>query len=177
MNRSICRKAATVVIGSVFTAGMLLGTSGAWAQQKTVSLKQQILGTWSLVSQYVEQDGKKIERFSSDPKGISIYERNGQFVQLLQRKDLPKFASNNAMTGTTDENKAVVQGSIAYYGTYTVNEKDGTMNSHIDGSTYPNFDGQDQKRKISISGDEMKSTLSTSALGGGAAISVWKRIK
>jgi hypothetical protein len=177
MNMSIRKAVVNFVAGPVIVGATLLGASGAWAQQKAGSLKQQVLGTWSLVSQYVEQDGKKTERFGSDPKGISIYERNGQFVQVLQRRNLPKFASNNAMTGTADENKAVVQGSIAYFGTYTTNEKDGTMNSHVNGSTYPNFDGQDQQRKISISGDEMKSTLSTSALGGGAATSVWKRIK
>ncbi len=176
MNRSIRSTAVSFVAGSVLVGVMVLGTSGAWAQQKSGSLKQQILGTWSLVSQYVEQDGKRIERFGSNPKGIYIFERNGQFALIIQRPGIPKFASNNAMSGTAEENKAVVQGSIASFGIYTVNEKDRMLNAHVSGTTYPNWDGEDQKRLISISGNEMKTTLPAAAIGG-TAISVWKRIK
>jgi len=175
MYRSICRNAAKVVVGSVFISGMLLGASGALAQQKTGTLKQQILGTWSLVSQYVEQDGKKIERFGSNPKGILIYERNGRIASILLRPDLPKFASNNAMTGTADENKAVAQGSTAFYGTWSVDEKKRTIKTHIDGSTFPNWDGQDQERPVTISGDELKACVAAQI--GGTACTVWKRVK
>src|SRR5262249_52921942 len=38
---------------------------------------------------------------------------------LAVRSDLPKFASNNRDMGTPEENKAVVQGSITYFGTYS----------------------------------------------------------
>ena len=169
------RAGRRLALAAVF-AFAVCGFSGAWAQQKSGSLRQQILGTWSLVSQYVEQDGKRTERFGSDPKGIAIYERNGQFVQYLQRRSLPKFASNNAMTGTPDENKAVVQGSIAYFGTYTVDEKERTISSRVGGSSYPNWDGAEQKRTISISGDELKISLPGAAIGG-TAHTVWKRIK
>jgi len=43
---------------------------------------------------------------------------------MTSRSDLPKFASNNRNDGTSDEYKAIVQGSIAHFGTYTVNEAD-----------------------------------------------------
>ena len=147
------------------------------AQQKDGNLKQQIVGTWSLVSQYVDQaDGKKTERFGSNPRGMAIYERNGKFVQVVLHTTLPKIASNNAMTGTADENKAIVQGSMASFGKYTVNDKEGTLVSHIDASSYPNWDGEDQKRKVSISGDEMKIILPNAPIGG-TAYTVWKRVK
>jgi hypothetical protein len=176
MNGSIRSTAVSFIVRSILVGVMAIGTSGAWAQQKTGSLKQQILGTWSLVSQYVEQDGKRIERFGSNPKGIYIFERNGQFALVIQRPGIPKFASNNAMTGTAEENKAVVQGSIGSFGTYTVNEKDRMILSHINGSTYPNWDGEDQKRLVSISGDEMKISLPGAAIGG-TSNTIWKRIK
>lgn len=146
------------------------------AQQKGGNLKQQIVGTWSLVSQYVDQDGgKKMERFGSKPRGMAIYERNGKFVQVIVHTTLPKIASNNAMTGTADENKAIVQGSMASFGKYTVNDKEGTLVSHIDASSYPNWDGEDLKRNVSISGDEMKIVLPNAAIGG-TAYTVWKRV-
>lgn len=76
-------------------------------------MKEEIVGTWSAVSQYVDQDGKKLEPFGSNPKGIVVYDRHGRFVLVLQRAALPRFASNNRLTGTAEENKAIVQGSIA----------------------------------------------------------------
>ena len=105
-----------------------------------------------------------------------MYERSGRFSTILLRPDLPKFASNNAITGTADENKAVVQGSTAYYGTWSANEKDHTIKYHVDGSTYPNWDGQDRQATVSFSGDEVK-LCATGAQIGGTVCSVWKRMK
>ena len=87
-----------------------------------------------------------------------------------------KFASNNRLESTPDENKSVVQGSIAYFGIYTVNEADHTINFHIERCTFPNWDGTDQKRSVTITGDEMKYT-NTAASGGGKAELVFKRAK
>jgi hypothetical protein len=44
---------------------------------------------------------------------------NGHYIL---RRGQAKFASNNRNEGTPEENKAIVQGSIAHFGTYTVNE-------------------------------------------------------
>jgi len=63
---------------------------------KADGLKEQIVGMWLPVSQYVDQGGKKLEPFGSSPKGMVVYDAGGRFVLMLQRGDLPKFASNNA---------------------------------------------------------------------------------
>jgi Lipocalin-like domain len=141
------------------------------------NLGKQIVGTWLAVSQYVDQDGKKVEPFGSSPKGMVVYDAHGRFILMLQRDTLPKFASNNRMAGTAEENKAIVQGSIAYFGKYSVDEKEGKINLHYDGSTYPNWDGEDQTRLISISGDELKIISSASAVGGGVVQLVLRRAK
>ena len=141
------------------------------------SLKEQIVGTWTAVSQYVDQGGKKLEPFGSNPKGMVVYDANGRFILVLQRATLPKFASNSRMTGTPEENKAIVQGSIAYFGRYSVDEKEGKINQHYDGSTYPNWDGDDQTRLIAISGDELKIISPVSAVGGGTVHLVLRRVK
>lgn len=68
--------------------GTLL-TGAAQAQ----GLKEQIVGAWSPVSQYVEQDGKRVEPFGNNLKGIVIYQADGRFVLYLQkpvRRDLPR---------------------------------------------------------------------------------------
>ncbi len=51
-----------------------------------------------------------------------------------------------------------MQGSIAYFGTYSVSETDKTITTHIESSTFPNWIGTDQKRFFTLSGDELKWT-------------------
>jgi Lipocalin-like domain len=94
--------------------------------------------------------------------------------------DLPKFASNNRETGTAEENKAIVQGSLAYFGTYTVSETDKTITTHIESSTFPNWNGADRKTSFKISGDELSVQVVSGPLttvGTGTASLVWKRAK
>jgi hypothetical protein len=147
-----------------------------FAQQKPSELRQQVVGTWVLSEQWVEQDGKKIQRFGPNPRGIAMYDGNGRFATILLRRELPKFASNNAMTGTAEENKAIVQGSNATFGTWSIDEQDGSLISQIDGSTFPGWDGQRQKRTLSIVGDELKMCVPGAQIGG-TACAIWKRSK
>jgi hypothetical protein len=156
--------------------GAVVLATDVHAQQTPSELRQKIIGTWALSGQWVEQGGKKIERFGANPKGIAIYDGNGRFATILLRTDLPKFASNNAMTGTADEYKAIVQGSNASYGTWSVDEQDGALISKIEGSTFPGWDGQNQWRTLSIAGDEMKMCVSGAQIGG-TACAIWKRTK
>jgi hypothetical protein len=157
--------------------GLVLSPGLAVSQQS--SLKDQLLGTWLLVSvDNVREDGSKAELFGSIPRGILIYTGDGHFVLVNMRGDLPKFASNNRDLGTPEENKAVVQGSIAYFGTYTVNDADKVINARIEGSTYPNFvGGPDQKRLItSLTADKLK-FINPAASAGGKLQLVWRRAK
>ena len=85
--------------------------------------------------------------------------------------DTPKFASNNRVTGTAEENKAVVQGSINYFGTYAINP-DGSVTFHIIASSFPNWTGTDQKRRVEISGTQMKYTNPEASIGGTAVLTL-----
>jgi hypothetical protein len=154
-------------------AVMLLAVNGAHAQ----GLQQQVVGAWSPVSQYVEQSGQRLEPFGPNPKGIVIYQADGHFVLYLQKPDLPKFASNNRLAGSADENKAIVQGTITYFGHYSIDENSARMQIHYDGSTFPNWDGEDQVRLVEVSGDQLEITSPVSAVGGGTVHLVLRRMK
>ena len=148
-------------------------TSGA--QQK--SLKEQIVGTWMQVSNTnTATNGTKSDLFGPNPTGVLTFESNGRFSQIGMRSDLPKFGTNNRATGTADENKAVVQGSIAYFGTYSVNEADKSYTVQVEGSTFPNWTGTAQKRAFSISGDEL-TFINAAGSSGGTNEVKWKRVK
>lgn len=168
---------STFHLSGVLSAVALISGTMSGLANGQLTLKEQIVGTWSAVSQYVEQYGNKLEPFGSDPKGMVVYDSGGRFILVLQRGSLPKFASNNRMTGTAEENRAIVQGSIAYFGRYSVNESEHKLNLHYDGSTYLNWDGEDQVRLIDISGDELKMVSPVSAVGGGTVHLLLRRVK
>ena len=134
---------------------------------------KELVGTWTVVSgDTVRPDGSRAPTFGNNPKGRLVFTSDGRFIYLYSRGDLPKFASNNRTTGTADENKAVVQGSIATFGTYSVSGNELTLK--IEHSTFPNWIGADQKRTIAITGDELK-WHNPAGSGGGVVELVLKR--
>jgi mRNA-degrading endonuclease HigB of HigAB toxin-antitoxin module len=57
-------------------------------------------------------------------------------------------------------------------GNYSVSEADRTIAIRIDGSSFPNWNGVDQKRIFEIAGDELKLIA---PVAFGTAEVVWKR--
>jgi hypothetical protein len=160
---------------SVLTAmGLALLPSSALAQQK--SLKEQLVGTWTVASwEQVLPDGSKLQRFGDNPKGVHVFDANGRYVVMFARPDLPKIASRNPMKTTPEENKAVMEGTIAYYGTYTVDEATKVITLRVEASSFPNQVGADNKRTItSLTADELK-YQNTTALTGGQIYIAFKR--
>jgi Lipocalin-like domain len=166
MNRhnilSLCAKTAL---------GLTLMLGSALAQTA-----KDIVGTWKQVTNInIGADGRRSEPFGPNPNAIITFDANGRFVTVTTRPDVPKFASNNRMQGTAEENKAMVQGSIAYFGTYSVVDK--VIVEKVEGSTWPNWTGTDQRRPIiSLMGDEMKVSVPAASLGGTGEVT-FKRIK
>jgi hypothetical protein len=161
-------------ISTATVLGLALLAGSAAGQQK--SLKEQLQGTWTAVAATTtDPDGKKSEQYGPNPKGMVIFDGNSRLSFILVASSLPKFASNNRATGTAGENAAVVQGSIAYFGTYTVDEADKSYTTQVEAATFPNWAGVTQKRKVTISGDEL--TIGNPAASAGGVIETkWKRV-
>lgn len=170
MTRSI-RLALVALISFALATGI-----ADTAPARAASFKQQIVGTWSYVSvDIAKSDGSRIQPFGAKPNGIAIFDRNGHFAFVLTRPDVPKYASNNRLTGTADENRAAVRGVLAQFGTYTVNQADHSLTLHIAGSSYPNIVGVDRKFIITaVTKTELKWTV-PAATSGGTASTVLKR--
>ncbi len=178
MKKSIKYAAMFMWVVTVLSGGMIYLASDAAAQESERTFAQMIQGSWVLVSIYNEQDGKKFDSYGPNPRGSLILTPDGSYSMIIMRESLPKFAANNRMKGSVVENQAVIQGSHAAFGTYTVaNDKEHTVNVHIIGSTFPNWDGQDQKRFMTVIGDELKVTNPSASIGGGTNYVIWKRAK
>ena len=106
MNRII----SAIIAASALIFGVFMPGEKAVAQTAN-----ELVGTWTLVSSTLEKDGKTTDFYGPNPKGQLMYDPNGHFSVIITRSDLPKFASNNREAGTPEENKAVVQGSFAYF--------------------------------------------------------------
>lgn len=141
--------------------GLIMSGAGAAAGQTT----DDIIGTWTPVENVnFGQDGKRSEPFGPGVKGQAIFTSNGRFSLFYHRPELPKFAANNRMRGSDEENKAVVQGIIAFYGTYVVADK--TVRLKLEGSSFPNWIGTEQSRPVRFNRDEMVFDSVVSASGG-----------
>ena len=160
-------------IAAITTLAFTLLSSSAISQQK--SMKEQLVGTWTFVSSTTKlPDGSPA--WGTNPKGLLIFTENGYFSSQIVRSDLPKFASKNRAQGTAEENRAVVQGSITTFGTYTVDETKKTYTLKFEGSSFPNRVGTEQTRPFTIAGDELKVTNPSTTVGGSSEI-VYKRAK
>ena len=145
--------------------------------QHEKSLAEKLVGTWLMVSSTsTKPDGTKTDR--SNLKSVVIYSRDGHFAFVSVSPDLPKIAANDRAKATPQEAQAVVAGSIAYFGTYSVNETDNVVIAKVEGSTFVNLiGGVAQKRVItSLTQDELRFTNPATPSGETLEF-VWRRAK
>jgi hypothetical protein len=135
----------------------------------------QFVGTWTLVSETAHQGDKTTEPLGPHPLGSIMFDRGGRFMLLIARPGLPKFAANKRDAGTPEENKAVLASLLAFIGTYSASEADQVLTLHVEASTFPNWIGADQKRSFTLTGDQMKWTNRTPAIGAEVVEVVWRR--
>jgi hypothetical protein len=157
------------------------------SQQKVTAgeqLKSQLVGAWTLVlMDGVKADGTRQPRFGPNPIGSLIFTPNGRFSVQVMRSNRPLFASNNRDTGTAEENKAAVQGTLCLFGTYTVDEVNRSFALLVEGSSYPNFEGRTQRlRSATVTDDVLTFNLpgeNSSVPGSGftAVENIWKKVK
>ena len=134
------------------------------------------MGTWTLVSVVTERDGRKFDTYGPNAKGLLVFDANGRYSIIFIAADLPKFVSGNRSSGTADENKAVVAGSLAHFGTYVVDETEKSFTFQIDRATFPNWEGKNNKRSFVIIGNELRFT-DPHASAGGIATTIFERAK
>src|SRR5215831_7974500 len=103
---------------------------------------------WALVSVVAERDGRKFDSYGPNAKGLLVFDANGRYSMILIAAGLPHFVSGNRSSGTADENKAVVAGSIAHFRSYVVDEADKSFTLQIDRATFPNWEGKHNTRSL-----------------------------
>lgn len=135
-----------------------------------------LVGAWSLVSLTEYKSGSEVEVLGPHPRGQLIFGSDGRYVLVGIRADLPKFASGNRMSGTAEENQRIAQGNFAHFGSYTVDPTAHVIVFRIQNSTFPNWDGDVQRRPFTLDGDRL-TYMTPGSFGYGASKVVWQRLK
>jgi hypothetical protein len=157
-------------------AGVALGSTFAGAQP--ASLKERLVGTWTVVSQYtVAPDGKREELYGVKPIGRLTFDAGGRFSYILFNPARAAFASRDKYKGTPEEYATAVVGGQAYFGTFSVSEAGDRIVYHIEGSLEPSWQGTERTgASVTLVDDELKYNATTPSTGV-TAYQVWKHMK
>ena len=123
----------------------------AAAPQQQLPAKR-ILGAWRLIS--IEGNSRLRSIPYDRPTGMIIYYASGHVaVQIAAIGDRKLFAKGVA-AATLPEKAAAFDSYIAYYGTYTIDAKAGTIIHHLQDSLNPDLRGRDLVRYFEFQGDD-----------------------
>jgi hypothetical protein len=148
----ILARGVTLSLSLLVVLAMMFLASPSSAQEK--SLKEALVGHWQLVS--VSVNGRT--PYGANPHGSLFLDAAGHFSIIV-------VSDGNAR-------------SLAFFGTYTINDADKTMMVHVQdsaGGGTPNAAGRDLKRLVTLNGDELsvQNVLTTGETGGVKV--TWKR--
>jgi hypothetical protein len=129
------------------------------------------VGTWRLLSQHsVYPDGRIEPSRGENAEGIIIYDAAGNVAVQLMRTD----ALAKEFTDMT-ELRTAMQGFLAYYGRYEVDEEAKLVRHFVTGSSYFDYRGIVLVRSYEFAGDTL--TLKAQAsFDDSTRLLVWRRI-
>ena len=142
--------------------GWALVTSSLWTASLGAAEKadppNKLVGTWKLVA--IEERNAQGELvtpldYGADPIGLLIYDATGHMSVHAMRRGRPRLPSDDVHLAPAELAKAAFTGYGAYFGTYTVDERAGIVVHHVQGSLIPNWEGGDQRRRFTLTGDKL----------------------
>jgi hypothetical protein len=120
-----------------------------------------LAGTWGFDSALsTRKDGTVFERWGSSPKGIMMFDRAGNYAQIIIGSESRVFGAK----------------TFCAFGTYTVDEVKKVLLTNIASSSNAKLTGTVQHRDIlELTADEMKYSNPVTLIGATAEV-LWKRI-
>ena len=133
--------------------GLVLWPGNTVARQE--SLKEQLVGAWDLVScERTTAKGAK-QPYCVNSIGILMFDASGRYAHIIGASGRPKITTFKRSDVPAEQYKAVAEGFLANFGTWSVNERDRTVTRHYLASMLPNYEGTDNKSSVKIVGDEL----------------------
>jgi hypothetical protein len=155
------------MVRSLVTLAVMIGP--LLAGPASAESSRDLVGTYEFVHEVRDVGGQQT---TVEAKGVLVFDAGGTYTLTIIGPNVPKVASNNRMTATPDEAKAIVAATTAHFGTYSVN--DGNLIFKIECASFPNWNGVEQKRPFKLNGDQLQYSV-MGASGGGNITLTWKR--
>lgn len=117
---------AVVLITPVFLVAAAMSVRAQGRSQ--AELRKPFVGTWRLVKIESPSAQAEVDALRGDkPTGIIMYDANGWMnAQITPDRPRPKYTG----TPTPEQALEAIRGYTAYWGTYTIDEKAGTITHH-----------------------------------------------
>jgi Lipocalin-like domain len=130
--------------------------------------KEQLLGSWELESRTVRRSNGDLlldPVLGQQPIGRLFYSASGHMALQMMRQ-----ARAGAITQPSNpddaSNARIVLGYDAYFGSFSINEADGTVTHHVDGSLFPEDLGKNFTRSFRVDGDRFELSFASPMADG-----------
>ena len=136
-------------------------------------------GTWQLLSRIdVTASGERRPEPSlgEDPLALLIYDRSGHFAAQFMRRDRSVEVPDGP--GGAKNNSRAQGGYDAYFGTYTIDDQQGSVTQRLLGALSRENVGAVLTRAMNVEGDTLTISLETMAADGTAVTRTltWQRV-
>lgn len=120
-------------------------------------LRDEILGTWRLVSCVLQDDqgGPVSYPLGPDAAGLIMYTADGYMSAQLMRPGRPDYDFPDATGATAAAAATAALGYLAYSGAYEVDEATGVIHHEVAVSLQPNWLNTAQLRRSTLDGDRL----------------------
>lgn len=156
------------------TAAMVLAIAIPVAAQTP----NKVIGTWRMTAATVEVSGTTSFPYGPEPQGKLVFTSDLHFVEFLHDPRIPRFKSNERGGGTDEENRAVMAGTLALYGRYTVDADGNFSGNTVEGSSFPNWIGDIRTtNELTMMVDGNRMTENFQRPGGAKVMIIWERAR
>jgi Lipocalin-like domain len=151
----------------------------AWGQPAAAAdlAASALVGTWTLVAaDVIHRDGSRGHDHGDTPKRLLMIDTQRHYSLQIFDSLRPHYASGDRARGTSTEYQANALGISTHFGTLQVDAAAGVLTLNVEGASFPNQDGQQQKRFYKLDGDELSYRVQARP-NGDVPVSVWRRLK
>jgi hypothetical protein len=125
------------------------------------SISARLVGTWSFASSVnTRKDGSTFDRWGANPKGIFMFDRGGNYAQIIVGSESKVFGAK----------------TFCAFGTYSVEDGKQVLVTQLAACSAPKLSGTIQNREIILlTASEFKYSNPLTSVGAVAEV-LWKRI-
>ena len=143
------------------------------------SLTTTLPGTWRLLRRFdrtAKGERRTEPAAESDHLALLIYDRAGNFAAQFMKRDRSAPLADVPAPSAANNSRAI-GGYDAYFGTYTINEADGTVTQQLVGALSKENVGLVVTRQMKVEGDTLTVQLDTTSAQGEPVVRtlIWQR--